>query len=297
MKKLIFLCVALLVAPAMAVVEFSFDDNGDNTMTISYNCVDVDSPRGIALHLQVTSGDGMITGYEMGSASDKMNCFIDYAYSTDPYNLGEGHPLADPAGPGALDASGGVTEVSICMGALDQTEQQLPGDPAGVVATLTYTGSGLLTISADTLRGPDSGVVGSELASNLPLVDKEFGSGPPPCLTEVTAIFPAGHPRAGQSYYQEWLDVGSPDCWCYARQCWGDADGLMFSGKWVLSPDLGIFLGAWNKDVGAEGFDICADFDHALFSGKRVLSPDLAIFLASWNQDGIEPNCGGTLEP
>jgi len=117
------------------------------------------------------------------------------------------------------------------------------------------------------------------------------------CLTPVTAVFPPLHPSAGVNYYSEWVNVGYPKCWCYARQCWGDADGLMFSGKWVLSPDLGIFLGAWNKNVGDPGFDICADFDHALFSGKRVLSPDLAIFLASWNQDPIPPNCGGTTSP
>jgi hypothetical protein len=273
MKKLIFLCVALLVAPAMAAVNFSADDNGDGTLTISYTTTDGDLPRGVALLLQVTSGDALLTGYVAASADDKMNCFIDYAYSNDPYAIGDGHPIADPAGPGALDASGGVAELSLCMGALDQTENQLPGDPEGDIATLTFTGTGLLTVSADTLRGPDSGVVGSELASNLPIVDVAIGGVPPECMMGT-------HPD-----YAMWEEYGKPNCWCYAAQCKGDVDGLTeLSGTVnVFMLDLDVFVPSFGSMQTTEP-GVCADLDHQkeLSDTVNVFMNDLNIFVPNF---------------
>jgi hypothetical protein len=313
MKKLIFLCVALLVAPAMADVEFDGTNNG-STITITYECVDmVETPRGMALLL--TCDEGMtITGMTADSVDPAYNCFLDWAYSNDPYDLGDGDPFADPAGPGVGTLP--AAEISICMGVLDEDGNQAAGPVAAQVIELTVDGSADLTVSADTLRGPDSGVVGSALASNLPIVIP----GGDICLTEVTAIFPAGHPRAGQSYYQEWLDVGSPQCWCYARQCWGDAagdrTGTLFTGyTWVGLTDLDIFALAWNvlepdKGPGIDSVPngICADFNHdltgTLFTGyTRVGLTDLTIFAATWNVlepdkgPGIPGDCGGTLSP
>lgn len=284
MKKLMFLCVALLAVPAMAVVEFSGVDNGGGTLTISYECVDVDSPRGIAL-LLTCDGTLELTGYEAASADDKMNCFIDYAYSNDPYNLGEGHPIADPAGPGALDATAGVTELSLCMGALDETENQLPGDPDGVVATLTYTGSGNLTIAADTLRGPGSGVVGSELPSNLSdggiVVIENVGDGIVECI------------KADSPLYQPWSDWGKPDCWCYARNCKGDADGKKIGDYWVQGEDLNALIASYFKvDVDLPAGGICADFDHKKIGDYRVQGEDLNLLIEYYfDLEGDIPEC------
>jgi hypothetical protein len=91
----------------------------------------------------------------------------------------------------------------------------------------------------------------------------------------------------GRTDYAQWVTVGKPKCWCYPRQCKGDADGLP-DGKnnyWVSTPDLTILKSAWliaNGPVGAPG--ACADFDH-LPDGKnnyRVSTPDLAILKSNW---------------
>jgi len=119
--------------------------------------------------------------------------------------------------------------------------------------------------------------------------------------------FPDSHPD-----YDEWVYVGRPDCWCYPRQCHGDADG-QYEGKdkyWVSTNDLDILLAAWNKPLEQlSGNEICADFDHAA-QGKqnyRVSTNDLDILVANWQiPDGPDPDCfegyseglkGGTISP
>jgi hypothetical protein len=95
--------------------------------------------------------------------------------------------------------------------------------------------------------------------------------------------------------YSEWVEVGEPICWCYSRQCHGDADGKS-QGKqqyWVSTDDLDILIAAWNKTLAQiEGETlndvplICADFDHKT-QGKqkyRVSTNDLDILIANWNK-------------
>jgi len=104
--------------------------------------------------------------------------------------------------------------------------------------------------------------------------------------------FPCAHPD-----YFQWLDVGKPDCWCYPRQCHGDADGLPYgkNNYWVAIPDLTILKNAWNKPLGLlVGNEICADFDHLPYgkNNYRVAIPDLTILKANWNiPNGPDPNC------
>lgn len=279
MKKLIFLCVALLVAPAMAVVEFS----GDGTTTagqcsISYaGTLAEDLPRGIAVKLTCT-GDIVITGMVADSIDPAFNCFIDWAYSNDPYNLGDGDPFADPAGPGVGTLP--ATEISLCMGVLDETENQLPGPQAAEVITLTVTGTaGSIIVEADTLRGPDSGVVGSELASNLPIEIPVGGA--PECI------------KSDSPLYAVWEALGKPKCWCFARNCRGDADGKRIGDYWVQSEDLNVLIAAYFKvdgDLPAGG--ICADFDHKKIGDYRVQSEDLNFLIKYYfDLEGDIPEC------
>jgi hypothetical protein len=117
-----------------------------------------------------------------------------------------------------------------------------------------------------------------------------------------------GHPD-----YLEWLSVGKPDCWCYTRQCHGDADNLPYgkSNYWTSIPDLEVLKAAWNKNLatilGKKVIDfnpsctsscnvplICADFDHKPYgkSNYRISIPDLAILKANWNvPNKPDPNC------
>jgi hypothetical protein len=120
--------------------------------------------------------------------------------------------------------------------------------------------------------------------------------------------FPYDH-----EHHEEWLLVGLPECWCYPRQCHGDADGA-YQGKfkyWVSTKDQAIFNAAWNKPysemIDANGDPcttngipwICADFDHEA-QGKfkyRVSTNDQAIMNTNWhinngpNDNCFDPNC------
>jgi len=95
----------------------------------------------------------------------------------------------------------------------------------------------------------------------------------------------------------EWTKAGRPCCWCWPRQCHGDADGLPYtkSNYWVAAPDLTIMKNAWNipnGPVGAPG--ACADFDRAVYtkSNYRVAAPDLTILKRYWNiANKPDPNC------
>jgi len=118
----------------------------------------------------------------------------------------------------------------------------------------------------------------------------------------LVECFPCEHPD-----YAEWLARGAPYCWCYPRQCHGDADGEIFMrGKcyhWVSYPELDLFVEGFPEPVDAyvdPATDpwICADFDHDKeLRGKMyyyVGYDDLDIFLANWPimaWDGPEPDC------
>jgi len=103
--------------------------------------------------------------------------------------------------------------------------------------------------------------------------------------------------------YDYWVEVGEPICWCYKRQCHGDAD-CKHQGKqkyWVSTNDLDVLIAAWNKTFAEiEGEEvngvplICADFDH-IPQGKAkypVSTMDLDILITYWNiANKPEPDC------
>ena len=91
----------------------------------------------------------------------------------------------------------------------------------------------------------------------------------------------------GQPDEAQWDLVGRPTCWCYPRQCKGDADGLPYgkANYWVSTNDLTIMLNAWqiaNGPTTEPGS--CADFDRLPYgkANYRVSTNDLTILLANW---------------
>ncbi len=101
---------------------------------------------------------------------------------------------------------------------------------------------------------------------------------------------------AGMPDYDQWVAAGKPECWCYPRQCHGDADGKTeSSGKppvtyWVGNNDLTILGTSWNKNPGDLGYNGCADFDHLTEGGGkvpivRVGDNDLNILNTYWKDD------------
>ncbi|HUT30560.1 MAG TPA: GEVED domain-containing protein [Sedimentisphaerales bacterium] len=88
--------------------------------------------------------------------------------------------------------------------------------------------------------------------------------------------------------YADWVLLGRPKCWCFARQCRGDIDGKQTGPFWVAIPDLGLFKPCFNQAVLPPGC-ICADLDHLKTGPFRVAIPDLAIFKTYFNQVVVPP--------
>jgi len=121
--------------------------------------------------------------------------------------------------------------------------------------------------------------------------DTAYNTGAGNCA--VVLCFPTSEPNMAT-----WKAQGKPRCWCYARQCKGDAtgtsEGTTKTGLyWVGVPDLNIFMAAWKvkeptNGPGLKGEpNICADFSHTSEGTTktglyRVGVPDLNIFMAAW---------------
>ena len=100
-------------------------------------------------------------------------------------------------------------------------------------------------------------------------------------------------------FYDDWVALGRPDCWCYEKNCHGDADGLavvhpVLGTTHVTTGDLNIMIAGWNVKEPPDGIGVaaaggvCADFDrqaivHPVLGTARVTTHDLGLLIASWN--------------
>lgn len=236
MKK--FICLIMVISLTASVAQaqdviFSAADNGG--LEISYTSTT--PPRGIALKCSVIAG-GLID-VDAGNVTQDpcFNTNIDYAYTIytggGTYNIGDGHPIADPCGPGVLDPTTGVDQFSICLGVLDQSGNQAPGPSATTLVNVPIAAAGTVTIliEEDGLRG---GVAGSSLTTNLP-IQVDVGGAVVECVKSTAGI------------YARWEQKLKPKCWCYQFNCRGDINGLVDGPFPVGLGDLADLLAAVNK--------------------------------------------------
>ncbi len=149
-----------------------------------------------------------------------------------------------------------------------------------------------LCISLNETRGGIVNENGEEVATvNLP----SDGSGAPPgCIRilNISYCMPSDSPD-----FIQWCLLGAPDCWCFPRQCHGDADGLKEGsakgGYWYVgTPDLDILIAGWlvlepTKGPGLTGNQICGDFARdkegsAKAGYWRVGTTDLDALIPNW---------------
>jgi hypothetical protein len=101
--------------------------------------------------------------------------------------------------------------------------------------------------------------------------------------------------------YVDWVEWNKPECWCYPRQCHGDADGIKSGPFWVAIPDLNILRSAINKMdtvLATIPNSICADFDHTKMGPFRVNIADLNIFRLYFNKPESQvPDCFDIIIP
>jgi len=294
MKKLVLALVLAMAVPAMAAVNFSAADAGGGVLAISYDTTDGDLPRGIALKVEVTDGVVQIAGAADAAASAieaGFNTFIDYAYSNPvDFAIGDGHPYAKVGEPGALEADAAAAVIT--MGVLDEDGDETKGEagPASAAPLVNVLLGGApgttvsVTISADTMRGPDSGVVGSILASNLPItIDVQIPGGGG-CVDTLSQAGYENQLAAYNAYIAAGKTAEDLACWCTAYQCDGDVDGATETilNYRVYNADIAAIVANWKAKVATA--DPCADIDHATETILKyaVYNADIAKVVANW---------------
>ena len=262
MKKIILaLTILAMVVPAIAApsaVTVTAVDEGGGVVALNYTS-GPNLPRAFALDITVSAGvisDVNVTGAQpfniyMGT--------IDVNQSTGVIDS-NGTPVAPQSdAPGGTQGGLETDGITIEMGSL--YEKGVEPDPcaSGLLIKVTVTENCTLSIDENTTRG---GIVMEDVSIE-----------PDVTLTGVVvtscSCFPTEHDD-----YAEFVAVGSPDCWCYPRQCHGDAEGTVEgnpgAGYWYVgAPDLNIFVSAYlvkepPKGVGMASIPngICADFAH-----------------------------------
>jgi hypothetical protein len=329
MKKIGLVAVVLmLAAPVWASVNITCTQvPGTAMVTVSYAVVgEPNKVSGFGLDITVDGGAKIIdvNGYAVYPTNYVGKYWvypggivISGGQITDPNK-----PVALSTDPGALGGIG-TSGITVEMGALYYpTGDNSPNAPPGIKTGNLWNCSGDLlrfkvdkdcgvTITENTVRG---GVVLTNPSLN-PVVNSP-GVGATPkfqVLMGPTDCLPNTVP-----YYSEWVLMGKPNCWCYPRQCYGDADGLkqgsaLTGYMYVGTSDLNILISGWKildppKGPGVTLAQACADFDHlkqgsALTGYMRVGTNDLSKLIANWKVLeppkglGIKSDCGGSLVP
>lgn len=232
-KILVLLAVCAMATSAVAGdITFSVTQNADATFTIGYVATDPAAvPVGMGIKVSLT--DATIGAGTAATSTDSFfDVFVDYA-SEDPCNYTIGMagqtPIADPCAAGQPAYGAGISEFSICMGALDPCNAA-PATVANLITIAVDCSAPFdVAIGADNLRG---GIVGAEF-------DNVYFTG---ATDLVCSVVPSG-----------------PACWASTTQCHGDADmdGDVDTDDW---PDF--------RDGFAQSYPaalylahVCADYD------------------------------------
>ncbi|HBG78016.1 MAG TPA: hypothetical protein DDW84_04085 [Phycisphaerales bacterium] len=311
MKKLVLvLAIALIAAPSFGAVTMTLTQVGDsNVYNVNYATSDANLPRAFALTVSVAGGGKIsaVTPTMTGQCTEGTRGYGIFPGTIDINGVtgfvnSYGSPVAPSGDPGAAGTGLGTSTVVLEMGSL-YVDNNTPA-ASGILCTVTIDCNGATvnqTLSAaleSTYRG---GVVmedGDQPA--VTIADATYTG----CVPVVTECY------AGMADYAQWVDAGKPNCWCYVRQCKGDADGLKQGDAktgyyYVGTGDLTILTGAWKVlnppfGPGLAGTQGCADFDHlkqgdAKTGYYRVGTGDLTILTTNWKV--LEPTFGPGVAP
>ena len=289
MKKFILpLAVLLLATPAWATVAITVVDEGGGVAAIDYAVSgEPNLVRAFALDIQVNAGEiiaisdymkGEGPGFGIFPASFRDYINVDPATGeVETWDVNDYTPLADVNDPGALGGLG-TAGITIEMGALYYpTGDSSPNAPpdSGTLCKVTVSEQCTMTVEENATRG---GVVLTD-PSVAPTVDLAGATDVP--VVPFIACFPSSY-----STYNDWVAMGSPDCWCEPYQCDGDVDGatsvpLKYR---IYSNDLGAVVDNWKRKINDPLLDPCADIDHkgSVPLKYRVYSNDLNTVVGNW---------------
>lgn len=279
MKKLIYvLALLLMVSPVLASVNIFCTTDGDEvSVYYSMDIGDTNLPRAFGLNITVDN-DAII-----GAPTNVNPNFWVYPGTIDINDVtgdidANGTVYADPCDyPGDTEIGPGTGGMTVEMGSLYYPPG--PGSvneppSSGLLCKFTVDKSCTVTIAENNIRG---GVVYVSTESADPnfldcsvLLED--------CMKATSADYNdwIGQPD-GIAWTMPW---SKPDCWCYPRQCRGDADGNpSFAGVpiWVDLDDLNILRGAIGQFLTAvppvtwPAGGECANFDHQMsFPGVPI---------------------------
>jgi len=283
-KVILILAVVSFAVPAWAAVTINCEQVGTtNVCLVKYVNGEAKKVRAFALDITVTTGK-TITAVD-DSVSAWYTIYPGSIVIVDGNVTDSGTAVADPCDlpsdtKGGIDTNG----ITIEMGALYSPPDDANGPPnSGDL--LRFTVSALpchVTIKENQGRG---GVVLTDPNLN-PTVTAAGCDLVPPQLDCLIGG------NAGTSEKTDWVAWGSPNCWCYCRQCRGDTDGKKSGANWVTNLDLITFSNAYGKtdaQLKLVTNGICADLNHKK-AGTRVGNPDLVIFSAYYGK-GVPPRC------
>lgn len=284
-KTFAVLVILLLTVPVLAVPSITCNFVGD-TATISYSGVDPNN-RIVAVALDITADTANISS--VGGWNPLTDDYWVYPGSiviADNNVSAYGTIVAASNSPG-FNAAGTTIE----MGALWSVDNgdTPPDAPAGDLLTVTVDDGCTLTVVGNTTRGSVVLEDGTVVTVDTSCVY----DGPPPddCMNDTVVTDP--------NEYTYWLGVGciweKPDCWCYIKQCRGDATGSAVGDFFVNTADVGILRDAFYKgnNDAAMVNGICADFTHSPVGSFHVNTADVAILRTYFYVDPI-PDCPST---
>jgi hypothetical protein len=316
MKKLILVLAILVAAPVVTYGALDVSMRLDaNDVNIVYTGGDPNNlPRAFALKIELVDGtdpnivikdvndykkDGESTSASRGYGIYPARIVIDSNGNVTSW----GSPLADPCDPGGSLALPGKT-IILEFGSLYVGEGNAP-DPCGILCELHFdcngsTGDVNIVMTPEvTYRG---GVV-LEDGNTAPYFTKTLRY--TPCIAQPPTKCLKSPAQGGNSVeYNAWVAWGEPNCWCFKRQCRGDADGKSSFGYWVAAADLTLLKRGLSKNdaclatisyLGVPG--ICADADHKSSFGYRVSSGDLTTLKRFLSQPEVNTPCCDTAPP
>ena len=285
----------LLAAPVMAATTITCVDEGNGVVRIDYDATADTEVRAFGLDVEVDASAQVSAVIEV---NPNYYIYPGTIQITDGNVTSWGSPVAPANDPGAKSGleTGAVTlEVGSLYAAGDGN---LTPALSGTLCSLQVNHNGIadcnVTITSNITRG---GVV------NINAETVVVGTS-----TCAMTDLPSGDCyQPGDPNYGDWVTLGKPECWCYPRQCLGDATGYPYgrNNYWVSVPDLTVMKDAWNLTAAqiigqtstVDGHVTewaCADSDRQGYGRNmyRVSVPELTTLKNNWNiVTGPDPNC------
>jgi hypothetical protein len=263
MRKIVLaLAVLLLAAPTWAAVNVDcvlVPVPGPNyVVAVTYEVTDTNDIRAFGIRIDVNNG---------ATISDIDVNDTDYYIFPGSIDINDTTGEVDANGSAVADGGNGQSYMILEMGSLyaaEDAKHPIKPPQSGTICTFKVSKECVVTLSRDAERG---GVV------------MENGSDYAGSLGSVIVLYDDCMSRSDPNW-AEFDFVERPECWCYPRQCHGDADGKkegsFLAGYWYVGEDdLDIMSLGWlvkDTENGGRGIlDLevggvpvaCADYTHS----------------------------------